>query len=265
LAGYEATGTNPGQTYPLGSASSWSPTLDTSLNSLKYPPTAGSDVLVLYGTAGNPVSANQFNASNDTFKMVTGTPASWGLYNVEIGIITDCVKGDVFQMTNTTGSQVQHSKNNTYTPGNFTGKFPDSFSSNAQLVFPETWVYYIATGADGGTSLWQSDLSGGGGSAFTPKELVPGIDDMQVMYGIDPTGNGTAGYYTTADQVNAGSLWSNVISVEVAFLVRSPPNSVAKPAAATTYDLLGTTISVPPDTCLRRVFTTTIGVRNRLQ
>ncbi|HEV2110250.1 MAG TPA: PilW family protein [Gammaproteobacteria bacterium] len=267
MGGYEAAGTNPGSTYVMGTSSStpFSPALDTSFAAAGIVPVQGSDVVVIYGTSGNPVAVNQFNPSNDTFKMVNGTPASNGLYNTEIGVITDCVKGDVFQMTNTTGSQVQHSKNNSIVPGNATGKFPDQFGANAQLVFPNTWLFYIGTGADGGSSLFQADLNGGGGNSLLPKELVSGIDNMQVMYGIDPLGDGTTGYYTTADVVNTNNLWNNVISVEIALLVRSAPGAVAKPATAVTYNLLGTSITAPLDTCLRHVFTTTIGIRNRLQ
>lgn len=268
LGGYEAVNTNPGNSspyYTLGASDTWAPTLDSGIAALTPAPLSGSDVLVIYGTTGNPISVNQFNPANDTFQMVSGTPSSAGLYNGEIGVITDCVKGDVFQMTNTTGSQVQHSKNNTMVPGNATGKFPDQFGANAQLVFPETWLFYIGTGADGGTSLYQADLNGGGGNTLQPKELVSGIDNMQVLYGVDPVGDGTTGYYTTADAVNTAGLWNNVISIQIALLIRSAPGAITKPTSSTSYNLLGTTIVVPADTCLRHVFTTTIGVRNRLQ
>lgn len=268
LGGYEAAGTNPGSGYTMTTTSStpWAPTMDAGIAALTPAPLQGNDVLIIYGTSGNPIPANQFNPSNDTFKMVTGTPTSWGLYNGEIGILTDCVKAEVFQMTNTTGSQVQHSKNATMVPGNYTGKFKYQFGP-ASLVFAETWVYYIGTGADGNPSLYETDLNGGGGSSLTgPKELVSGIDNMQVMYGVDPVGDGTTGYYTTADVVDANALWNNVVSVEIALLVRSAPGAVAAPAATTSYNLLGTLVKPKaPDTCLRRVFTTTIGVRNRLQ
>lgn len=263
IGGYEYSGTSPGNTY-TGSANGWTPTLDSTISSLSPTPLSGSDVLVIYSTNGNPISVNQFNYSNDTFKLQNSTPTAAGLYNGEIGVITDCEKADVFQMTNTTGSQVQHSKNNTMIPGNATGKFPDQFGSNAQLVFPDTYVFYVGTGSDGLPSLYEADLNGGGGNTLMPKEIVSGVDNMQILYGVDPTGSGVPAYYTTADNVNAGNLWPNVLSVQVGLLVRSGSNAVTKPTTAPTYNVLGTLIQPTLDTSLRHVFTDTIGIRNRL-
>jgi len=58
--------------------------------------------------------------------------------------------------------------------------------------------------------------------------------------------------------------FSSVVSLEVAVLVASPLGSVPAPATAPTFNLLGTTITAPKDTRMRRVFEKTIGLRDAL-
>jgi type IV pilus assembly protein PilW len=98
-----------------------------------------------------------------------------------------------------------------------------------------------------------------GGSVFTANELVPDIEAMQVLYGLDTTGTQTVSEYVTADQVPN---FNSVMSVKVAVLAASPPASVPLPAVAPTYSLLGTTVTAPIDTRARQVFEITIAVRN---
>lgn len=266
IAGYEAGNTAPGDSYTMGTTPTtpWSPTVDTSVSTLGKPPLVGSDILVIYTTNGDPVSANVFNVNNATFQLQNQTPAQAGLYNGEVALMSNCIVADAFQITNMTGSQVQHSMNNTMVPGNKQTKFIDQFGANAQLVLPDSYIFYIGTGNDGSPSLYQADLNGGGGATLIPKELVSGVDNMQVLFGVDPTGSGSPAYYTTGDVVQNNGLWADVISVEIGLLVRSGTGAVSKPSTGTTYDVLGTKITAPADTRLRHVFTTVIGLRNRL-
>jgi hypothetical protein len=97
-----------------------------------------------------------------------------------------------------------------------------------------------------------------GANIFTDSEVVEDVENMQILYGLN-TSSGTS--YVTADQVPD---FTEVVSVEVAVLVASPTGSVAAPATAQTFNLLGTTVTAPKDTRLRRVFVKTIGIRNDL-
>ena len=63
----------------------------------------------------------------------------------------------------------------------------------------------------------------------------------------------------TADQV---ADFNSVVSLEVAVLVASPPGSQTVPTAAPVFTLLGTQVTAPQDTRLRRVFEKTIELRN---
>jgi type IV pilus assembly protein PilW len=98
--------------------------------------------------------------------------------------------------------------------------------------------------------------------------LVDGIQNLQVEYGVDTDADGIANSYANSDDVEAGTVggggadWPNVVSIRVAVLVQGQPN-VLDQAQAITYNLLGQLATPLADRTPRRVFTTTIPLRNR--
>jgi len=99
--------------------------------------------------------------------------------------------------------------------------------------------------------------------------LATGIDALQIQYGIDTDGDGIANRYVNATQVKAGVAnpgtpdWPQVVSVWLALLVNSE-RDVLDATVAKTWVLLDKTISTD-DRKMRRVFTTTIPIRNRME
>lgn len=59
----------------------------------------------------------------------------------------------------------------------------------------------------------------GGASAFSVAPLVEGIDNLQLDYGIDTTGDGSPDSYVTAPALTAD--WANVMAVRVNLLARN--------------------------------------------
>jgi type IV pilus assembly protein PilW len=176
-------------------------------------------------------------------------------------VISDCSKGVVFQITGIAPSLPNAiiSHNAGAGPGgNANSALPISFSTGSQVTPVDTLVYFIGPGADSDSALWVADLNGG--TAFTATELVPDIEAMQILYGLDATKQQAVTNYVTADQV---ADFNTVMSVRVALLAASAPGS-AHPTGAKTYDLLGTSVTAPNDTRSRQVFQETIAVRNAL-
>jgi hypothetical protein len=90
------------------------------------------------------------------------------------------------------------------------------------------------------------------------------VENMQVLYGIDTTGAKAVTEYVTADKVAALGItadFNSVIDVKIALLLVGPFGSSASPATVP-YSLLGTAVTVPVDSKLRSVFTTTFTLRN---
>jgi type IV pilus assembly protein PilW len=97
-------------------------------------------------------------------------------------------------------------------------------------------AYYIGRDADqrpGVPTLRRWALPNTSTSVMTEAEIVPGVEDMQIQYGVDPTGTaGTAVRYVNPGQVTAGS---QVVSVRLWLLVRGETPEQDLPAYVTPF------------------------------
>ncbi|MBI1285875.1 MAG: prepilin-type N-terminal cleavage/methylation domain-containing protein [Thiobacillus sp.] len=132
---------------------------------------------------------------------------------------------------------------------------PVAAATNFMLLPLAGHVYYIRNNPAGEPSLYRETLRADG--TTEAQELVEGIEDMQILYGVDntqltlpecPDDRCSANVYWDADQVTAANLWNRVVAVRVTLDMRSPE----------------TRVSTSGDGRLRKPFTTTIAVRNRL-
>jgi type IV pilus assembly protein PilW len=134
------------------------------------------------------------------------------------------------------------------------------------MVTPlDTVIYYIAPGTpavkDGtaGPALWRIVSSF---NSAQPEELVPGVERMELKYGVDTDGDTIVDEYDDADAVNTAGNWNNVVSVRVAILVRSlQANSPELDKKI--YTLLDSTAGPFNDHYERSLYTTTVALRNR--
>jgi type IV pilus assembly protein PilW len=263
IQGFEAAGTGPGNAYAVaaapvagdGNTGHWVGGLDGTLAGL---PVQNNDVLVARSTLRNAQTVYVSGILDGTPSFTVNTQGS--LLAGQLAVISDCTKGVVFQITGLAppGANAVITHNAGGSPGNSTSIFPLSFSPGALVTPVDTVVYYIGAGADGDGALYAYDLNGTG--AFTANELVPDIEALQILYGMDTTNTQTVTEYVTADKV---ANFNTVMSVKVALLAASAPGS-AHPTGAKNYNLLGTTVTAPNDTRSRHVFEETIALRNAL-
>jgi type IV pilus assembly protein PilW len=143
-----------------------------------------------------------------------------------------------------------------------TTSFP--FRIGAEVVPVETVVYYVANAQDSvPPTLPENTRSlyrrAGDGDA---EELVQGVEQMQVEYGVDLDGDRIVDEYREAPNVTD---WQRVISVQIALLVRSI-QQYGTDTDQRTYQLLtNTTVAAPGDRRIREVFQATVSLRNRLR
>ena len=126
----------------------------------------------------------------------------------------------------------------------------------------DRFAYYIANNPANIRSLYRASINDGGGA-----ELVEGVEDMQIMYGVDTTAvpDRVADVYQTAAAV---ADWTRVVSARISLLMASPDNNLTP--SAQTYridtDDDGTPDAVVAgDRRIYQTFSTTVGIRNRLQ
>jgi type IV pilus assembly protein PilW len=124
------------------------------------------------------------------------------------------------------------------------------------------------TNADGILELTCNGNGLVGGVDQPAQPLVDGIVNLQAEYGVDTDADGIANTYANSTIVNNGIVtagtpdWNNVVSVRIAVLVEGDQNTLDQ-AQTITYNLLGQAITPASDRTPRRVFTTTIPLRNR--
>lgn len=175
----------------------------------------------------------------------------------DIVLITDCVSGDIFQISNANPQNgviatIVHNTGNVTQPGNFnpgacTGGgnahcLSKVYQGDASLYRVQEVIYSIANGVSGQPALFRNINQSGA------VELVEGVEDMQILYGEDVDGNGAPDGY-----VNAGAVtnMANVVAVRVTLTLRTLEDNVSLSTQG-------------QDARLRRTFTTTIALRNRL-
>ncbi|BCX88540.1 type IV pilus assembly protein PilW [Methylomarinovum tepidoasis] len=106
-----------------------------------------------------------------------------------------------------------------------------------------------------GSEIFQQD--GAQVVGYNAQPLLQGVENIQITYGIDNNGDGTADRYDRSTRV---ADWNQVVSVRISLLLQSEDNITTAPQP---YTFKGATVT-PADRRLRRVFTTTVGLRNRL-
>ncbi|HXF46723.1 MAG TPA: PilW family protein [Burkholderiaceae bacterium] len=233
---------------------------------------AAGDVLTIRRAAGMTV---RLTANSDPIaRRVTIEHNGAGIRNGDIVVLANCERALMFRVTNnpvttgignfpttleyaTTGAGVGG------TDGNAATVPSDVFTpdSRAQVMrFVET-QYFVGTNPAGRRALYRV----AGGAA---EELVDGIEDLDILYGVDtslPEPDGIADNYVRADAV---ANWAQVVSVRISALAVGADANVA--TGAQTYAFRDTNgdglpeTQTAPDRRLRQVFTGTVALRNRM-
>jgi type IV pilus assembly protein PilW len=112
---------------------------------------------------------------------------------------------------------------------------------------PSSRIFYKING-----STLQQDTNGQNNG------LIEGIEDMQILYGVDTDTDGTANYYVSANNV---ANMAQVISIRISLLAATLDDNLADQPLTYSYNGVMTTAA---DRRIRRVFNTTVAVRNRL-
>lgn len=279
IEGYEANGTAPGATLSLPQSGQWNgtPALPGYIQSLKPAPMPGSDVIVLRYLSPEGVPVTTFTAGASATLVVE--KARWdaviasGVTNPGLLGIGDCLNATVFN-----ASQVAHAgANTTITIGtgglNLSDFSPDRYlQGQAMLYRAESLVYYVAINVTTGQpALYRARFTAAPGAAnfgSNPEELVEGIENLQLIYGLDHQADLSkppSGYVSTQNVASAIPVdrWRRVGLVQVAFLSKSVNPALAD-SAAQKPRLLGVGITPPNDRSYRTVYESTISVRNRL-
>ena len=211
-------------------------------------------------------------------------------------IVTDCQRAGIFTVTDKITcstdktATVTHSKSGNGWPSgtcpysdmtcseDFKFVPPYNKSDRAFMAQFSQRGYFIgrpkdAKYADRPPALYRFD------SAGATEAVVDNIEDLDLLFGVDTTGDGSVDAYLKGDAVTAAGQWDRVLSVRVSLVAASGELTVqavkGDKAAITPGQVVylrdengDTVVDASPantDRQLRQVFTTTIALRNRLQ
>jgi len=214
----------------------------------------GSDTITLRGAIDNGVRLTAAMASSTAgLSSQPAVPAP--LSNDDIVVVSDCSAAAAFQITSYTDADgsVEHAVGGGSVPGNSNADLGRRFATDALLYRVATVQYFIALNAAGEPELMRQQ-----GTA-APVALFEGVENMQILYGEDSDDDGSANRYLDASQVVN---MDNVVSIRLSFLLRTI-DEVGGELDTQTYTLLGTVFDPVDDRRLRRVYSTTIKLRNR--
>lgn len=197
---------------------------------LPVTPRKGTDVLMVRGLDASDSFQvlDVMTSESSTMKISDQNSISTG----EVLVITDCNKTDIFQVTGRTVSggfdNLLHSSAAGFIPGNMTGADGDlskTYGLDAKIMRFNSTLYYIDTGASGEPSLFRRSLVVSGGNTVQPEsqELVEGIENLQILYGVDTDADEHADVYSRASLVGATS-WNNVVSIRFGIIARALAN-----------------------------------------
>jgi type IV pilus assembly protein PilW len=289
---FDAAGTAPGDDYTItsltntGAASNWggvdwdqNGTPDDLSALITGEVLVGNDVLLVKsaeqasyespltcpdGSVVRLQGANPANATSLNFSCTTNVKRG------QLMIFGNCDRGDLFQnVNNSNATAVSRATANNLSPGNLNPASVNwsQFCENCLLFTAKGIIYYIGVGSGNEPALFRYDYSlGTSGATFD--ELVEGVENMQILYGEDLSPNDDdiqPTRYVTADNISDPD---NVVAVRISLLVRTP-QELNRPQAPSTHNLLGVdnntrvAITTMSDRRIRKVFTTTIYLRNK--
>lgn len=257
------------------SAGNWQPSNATQVTAAMLPNTDGISIRYLEDTGleiGTPYMVTSASALH--------TSVDNGLAQGEIVAVADCDSADVFSISNAnpdgSGTVSHNTGTNNQGPDNATKDLQKKYLGDASLVRFISRRYYIGTGASGQPALFRyayqqdgEDSDGDGNTTEfieSSQELIEGVENMQLLYGEDTTGDFIADTFLDAASVTN---WSNVVSVHLGLLFRTVKENFHLEKDDKTYKVLGGTgngghtLANPDDHRRRRIFTTTIQIRNR--
>ncbi|MGM3389123.1 PilW family protein [Stutzerimonas stutzeri] len=219
----------------------------------------------------------QANGTNNTNAQSLTVDASTSSYAGQIVLLANSTGCDVFQNTNNqNASAFQKSGGNTE-PGNINQNWSQSYNGYMTAHVLRSHSYFIRENDGRPPSLYRRVLS----PNPTVEELVEGIIEMQVTYGLDKDGDRLADEYVKAGTNNLVSTgagdWDKVVSARISVIAISPETNVLEEPQKFVFPAIvgidrddefalyedDGTVTIK-DNRVAQVYTATVAIRNRL-
>jgi len=168
-------------------------------------------------------------------------------------ILSDCGQTEVFRADSVSPIKITGKTNNTL------DHFTYTHGVDAEVMVFHSHTYFIRM-FNGEPTLYRRENTE---ITPTPQPLIEGVENMQVLYGIDKdptdgTADGSVDRYLSANNVPTPD-WANVIAVRIDLVLRSTGEEGKYLTSTTTTACDGTAVT---DQRLRRCYSFTVNLRN---
>jgi type IV pilus assembly protein PilW len=232
---------------------------------------AGTDAFVIRYLQGSYVDADADNIPDA--EVSTSTTTSVTVNNLDtaefdelgaIAAVSDCGGTNVFVVdVDPTGSNTLA----VYTAAGTKALARTYDASNRPIVAPYVAKrYYVGRNTRGNPALYRVGIRHDDRDVYAelPQELFEGVENMQILYGVDTDIDGAPDAFLPAGDpsLDDATEWRQVVAVKVAIMVRSgTQHQFGGDVTGNNFDLLDVTVT-PGDSFRRRVFTSMAVLRN---
>lgn len=179
----------------------------------------------------------------------------------QIVLVSNCRGGDVMTITDVqaggTSKTLLHEKDTAKSGWieNKNDTLSQNYGAESRIFLPYQRTFFIGKSVTGNYSLYMQETIGTDQKLL---ELVPGIEDMQISYGRDTSGDGVIDVWQNA--ASNLSLMADVTAIKLQLLVVSEGNAGVGEQKITELDGTETTYN---DGRLRKLYVSTVKIRNR--
>ncbi|MGK9065745.1 PilW family protein [Stutzerimonas chloritidismutans] len=217
------------------------------------------------------------NGNNKAGDKNIGVKSATGAYSGQVVMVANSTGCDLFQNSNNQNANTFQTAGNNVTPGNDGTGMSQAYSNKFMAHVLRSHTYFIRENNDRPPSLYRRVLS----PNPTVEELVEGIIEMQVTYGLDKDGDRLADEYVKAGTNNLVSTgegdWDKVVSARISVIAISPETNVLEEPQKFVFPAIvgidrddefalyedDGTVTIK-DNRVAQVYTATVAIRNRL-
>lgn len=214
----------------------------------------GTDAItVMFGESCNGITGADTNSVNPAVaSLPSGNQCDGGTAGTPL-VIADCAKAHVFRADPSAADATLNTQ----------ALFSDSsdYKRNSEIMVFRSYTYYIRYNVAGEPALYQLDNTKKA-VGDNPREVIDGIENMQIEYGVDSDNDSSANQYVAATGVTD---WAQVVSVRITLTAHSVGfngDSLSDTPHTYPFNDVGTTKTARP---LWKSLTATISVRNRMR
>ncbi|MCK5725302.1 MAG: PilW family protein [Thiotrichaceae bacterium] len=271
IEGWEASGTNYNDTFTAvlndsvvtaHNDSHWSTsTSDVATLNAGVSAKKRSDIFKIWYTSSSTTSLSTINSNNDEI-----TFPAFDLKRGDIVAINDCTTIKIAQVCSITESADSADSANftdcsttSTTPGNSSSNLGDINLTTAGMRVLREAIFFVGKrngNNNNPPALFWKTLSNNA-QLGNQQEILAGVESLQMLYGEDTDGDKTPNSYVSANSITD---WESVTSIRISLLLISKKQSQSE----TLPIFFNNKLIASSDHHLRKVFTTTIALRNRV-